>query len=165
MSPRLRYLSTTLTLVVVGLGYALVQGWPARSTPHLEKSAAAAQPPASPLPTARQMLDREAELSLTPDQKGRLLALDAKWRQESAPLLAALEAAEQEFSRFMNASHAGGKVSLQEIQPQSADYRELSAELRELRRRQAGETAEVLTQSQQRTLVLLTSPHTRGGVQ
>ncbi len=55
-------------------------------------------------------------------------------------------------------------MSLHEIQRRSADYRELSAELRGLRQRHAEAATRILTESQQRELPLLTSPETRGGV-
>lgn len=164
MSPRLRYLFTTLALLTIGLGYALVQGGPARPAPQIEKSAAAARPPAPPLPTARQILDRETDLSLRADQKDRLTALDGRWRKESAPLEAARMTAEQEFSLFMKEAQAGGKTSLQEIQRRSAEFRDLSTALREGRRRHAEAAAHILTESQQRALALRTAPHTPGGV-
>jgi hypothetical protein len=110
------------------------------------------------------MLDRGADLSLTADQKSRLTALDEKWRKDSAPVETALKTPEQEFSQYMKEAQAEGKTNLQEIQRRSADYRDLSAELRELRQRHAEAAAQVLTESQQRTLALLTSPQTRGGV-
>ena len=162
MSPRLRYLSTTLALVAIGLGYALVQGWPARPAPHIEKSAAAARPPAPP-PTAREILDREAALSLTADQKARLAALDEQWKKESAGVQAAAQEAQREFSQFLQEQDTA-KMSLQEIQRRSAGYRELSQELRELRQRHAEAASQILTESQQRKLALLTTPDTRGGV-
>ena len=165
MSPRLRYLSTTLALVAVGLGYALIQAKPWRPAPRLEaRPAEAARPPAPPLPTARQILDRGADLSLTANQKARLEALDEKWRKEAALLETALKTAEQDFSQYVKEVQAEGKTNLQEIQRQSADYRELSAELRGLRQRHAEAAAQILTESQQRELPLLTSPETRGGV-
>lgn len=166
MSPRLRYLATTLALVAVGLGYALIQAKPWRPAPRLQaRPAEAVHPPAPPLPTARQMLDRRADLSLTADQKARLSTLDEKWRKDSASLEVALKTAEQDFSQYVKVAQAEGKANLQEIQRRSADYRALSAELREARRRHAEAAAQVLSQSQQRRLALLTSPQTPGGVQ
>jgi len=162
MSPRLRYLSTTLALVAIGLGYALVHGWPARPAPRLVRPAAAARPSAPP-PTAREILDRGAALSLTADQKARLAALDERWRKESAGVHAATQEAQRELSRFLQEQGAA-KASLQEIQRRSAEYREFSQELRELRQRHAEAVAQVLTGSQQRKLAVLTTPDTRGGV-
>ncbi len=163
MSPRLRYLSTTLALVAVGLGYAAIQGRATRPAPRIEARPIVARPLASPLPTAREILDRGTDLALTNDQRARLEALDQQWKKESAGVQVGVQEAEREFTQFMQAQ-ASGKASLQEIQRRSADYRELSAELRELRRRHAEAAAVTLTESQQRTLVLLASPHTRGGV-
>ena len=166
MSPRLRYLSTTLALVAVGLGYALIQAKPWRPAPRLDaRPAEAAHPPAPPLPRARQILDRGADLSLTADQKARLTALDEKWREDSASLETALKTAEQDFSQYVKEVQAEGKTNLQEIQRRSADFRALSAELREVRQRHGEAAAHILTESQQQTLTLLTSPQTRGGVQ
>lgn len=163
MSPRLRYVSTTLALVAVGLGYAVIQGRAARPAPRIEARPVVARPLAPPLPTAREILDRGTDLALTNDQRARLEALDQQWKKEPAGVQVAVQEAERELTQFMQAQ-ASGKTSLQEIQRRSADYRELSAELRELRQRHAEAAAHILTESQQRTLVLLTSPQTRGGV-
>jgi hypothetical protein len=100
MSPRLRYLSTTLALVAIGLGYALIQGRAARPAPRTVKPATAARPPAPP-PTAREILDRGAALSLAADQKARLAALDEQWKKESAGVQAAAQEAQRELSQFL----------------------------------------------------------------
>ncbi len=162
MSPRLRYLSTTLALVALGLGYGLIQAKPWHPPPRLAtRSAEAARSPAPPPlpPSAREILDRSAALSLTPDQKARLRALDEKWRKESAPLEAALETAGGDFSQFMNEAQSGGKTSLQEIQRRSEEFRGLNAELRAGRQHHAEAAAQLLTESQRRKLAPLTSPN------
>lgn len=165
MSPRLRYLSTTLALVAVGLGYALIQGRFERPAPRIPARSEAARPAPLPLPppTAREVLDRRATLSLTADQKARLVRLDRKWREESAPLEAALQEAEREFSQFMKDAHAGGRTSLQEIQHRSAEVRDLGAALRDRRRLHSEAAADVLTGQQRRTLTSPSSPDTTGG--
>jgi hypothetical protein len=112
---------------------------------------------------AREILDRGAALSLAADQKARLAALDEQWKKESAGVQAAAQEAQREFSQFLQ-EQGTAKASLHEIQRRSADYRELSAELRGLRQRHAEAAAQILTESQQRELPLLTSPETRGGV-
>ena len=164
MSPRLRYLSTTLALVAVGLGYALIQGRFERPAPRIPARSEAARPaPLPPPPPAREVLDRGATLSLTADQKARLASLDRKWREESAPVEAALQEAEREFSQFMKDAHAGGRTSLQEIQHRSAEVRDLGAALRERRRLHSEAAADVLTGQQRRTLTSPSSPETTGG--
>jgi hypothetical protein len=166
MSLQARYLVTTLTLVAVGLGYVLFQQWPRHPALRLPARAEASSHPAfrPALPTAREILEHGADLALTPDQQGHLAALDRQWKQESAGVQAVADAAGRELSRFLQ-EQGSGKVSLQEIQRRSADYRALSQELRELRQQYAEAAAEILTKSQQRRLALLASPDTRGGVQ
>ena len=166
MNVRLRYLSTTLALVAVGLGYALIQAKPWRAAPRLEPRPAAAGHPAPPPPappTAREVLDRSERLDLTREQKARLEALDRQWKQETAGVEAALRGAEEEFSRFMKEAQGGKGTSLQEIQRRSADVRDLSATLRERRLLHGEAVARVLTEPQRRTLGLPPSPETRGG--
>lgn len=168
MSLRVRYLVTTLALVAIGLGYVLVQQWPRHPALRLPARAEASARPASPpaaLPTAREILDRASELALTPEQRARLAGLDRRWRDEILGLEAAVRVAEQEFREFVRETQQAGKTSLQEIQRRSEDYRNLSAELRERSRLHAEAAARILTDSQQRTLALRTSPDTRGGVQ
>jgi hypothetical protein len=166
MSPPVRYLSTTLALLAVGLGYALMQSRRWHPGPGLRARPAAAGrpalPPAAPL-TAREVLDRSEAVGLTHDQKARLEHLDRRWQQETAGLEAAVHVAEQEFSRFMQEAQAGKGTTLQEIQRRSADVRDLSAALRERRLLQAGAVAQVLTEAQRRTLGLPPSPETSGG--
>jgi len=166
MSNRVRYLVTTLALVAIGLGYVVVQQWPRHPALRLPARAEASSHPAPrpALPTAREILEQGAGLTLTPDQRGRLAALDRQWKQESAGGQAVAEAAGREVSQFLQ-EQGSGKVSLQEIQRRSADYRALSQALRELRRRHAEAAANILTESQQRTLAQRISPDTRGGAQ
>ncbi len=162
MNPRLRSLSTTLALVALGLGYGLIQAKPWRPPPPLvARSAEAVQRPAPPPlpPSAREILDRSAALSLTANQKARLTALDEKWRKELTPLKVAIETAGEDFSQFMREAEAGGKTSLQEIQRRSEEFRRLNAELREGRRHHAEAAAQILTESQRRKLAPPTSPN------
>jgi len=151
MSPGLRYLSTTVALLAVGLGYALIQGRGERPTPRpaaqSEAVARPVPPPTAP-PPAREILNRRAALSLTADQAARLEALDA---------------AAQELSRFMKEAQSAGGTSVQEIQRRSVEFRELSAALRERRRLHSEAAAHVLTESQRRQLAAATSTGTPGG--
>ncbi len=166
MSARLRYVSTTLALVAIGLGYALIQGKPWRSAPRPEARPLAARspvprPPAPP--TAREILGHEGDLSLTADQKARLEALDLRWKGEAAGLEAAIKQAEQEFSRFMQETQAGGKTSVQEIQRRSADLQSLSVALRERRQLHVEEATRLLTPIQRQKLSAGTSTEQPGG--
>ncbi len=167
MSPRLRYLSTTMALVAVGLGFALIQGKPWRSAPRLEARPMVARSPAprppAP-PTAREILGHGTDLSLTADQKARLEALDLRWKGEAAGLEAAIKEAEQEFSRFMKETQAGGKTSVQEIQRRSADLQSLSAALRERRQIHSEKAARILTAIQRQQLSAGTSTEPPGGI-
>jgi hypothetical protein len=165
MSPGFRYLSTTMALVAIGLGYALFQAKPWRPAPRLEARSVALRPPVPPPapPTAREILERGAALSLTADQKTRLAALDRRWSEEVAPLEAAVQEAEEEFSRFMKESQAGGRASLQEIQDHSADVRELGAALRGRRLLHAEAAVQILTEQQRKIFTPSRSPEITGG--
>lgn len=166
MSSRLRYLSTTVALVAVGLGYALIQGRPEMPAPRPAAQPGAVVrpvPPAAAPPTAREILDRRAALSLTADQAARLEALDVEWRKEAAELEPAVEAASQEFSRFMKDAQSSGGASVQEIQRRSVEFRELSAALRDRRRLHGEAAAHVLTESQRQRLGVVASTGTLGG--
>lgn len=150
MNARRRFLATSLALLAVGLGYALVQGKAARPAPPRPTGVVAAPripPPAAP--AARQILGRGMALSLTADQKRRLEILAGEWASESARLEAELQAATAEFSRFMGEAQGSRGTSVQEIQRRSADVSELSALLRE-RRRLHGEGAAGLLADWQR---------------
>ncbi len=151
---RLRYLVTSLALLAVGLGYALTQGRSVRPAPPRLTPAAAApsvQPPRVP-PSAREILERGAALSLTAEQTRRLEALAREWSSESAGLDASLQAATADFSRFMSEAQAGRGASLQEIQRRSADVSQLGALARERRRRHGEAAAGLLTDRQRVTL-------------
>ncbi len=163
MNPRRPYLAGTLAIVAVALGYFLIQGRP--TGPRLSRPASAGRPAPqpSPVPTARDILDQGDSLSVTPDQKTHLEELDRRWRQESAPLEASLREAERDFSRFMADAQKAGRATLQEIQGRSADVRELSAALRELRRLHSEAAANVLTEAQRQRLAALHGPMTPGG--
>jgi len=166
MSPALRYLSTTVAILAVGLAYALIQGRGERPTPRpaaqSEAVARPVPPPAAP-PTAGEILERRASFSLAADQVSRLEALDAEWKREAAEIEPALAAAEQALSRFMKEAQSAGGTSVQEIQRRSAEFRELSAALRERRRLHSEAAAHVLTESQRRKLAAATSTGTPGG--
>lgn len=166
MSPRLRYLSTTLLLVAIGLGYALIQGRPWSSGPRLQGHAAAVSytaPQTPALPAAREILERRALLSLTREQAARLEALDREWQKESEALQRAVDARGQEFSSFMTSAQSARGASFKEIQQRSADYRELSATLRERRRLHGEAAARVLTEGQGGMLAQTPRPVNSGG--
>jgi hypothetical protein len=151
VSPRVRYLTTTLLLVATGLGYALIQARPWSPGPplHAQPAAVSHTAPETPaLPAAREILERRALLSLTRQQAARLEALDREWQKESGTLQRAVEARRQEFSSFITGAQSARGASVQEIQQRSADYRELSATLRERRRLHGDAAARVLTEGQ-----------------
>jgi len=152
MSPRVRYLSTTLALLAVAAGYTLSQGWVERQSPRpmVREVGARPEPPPAPAPSAREILDRGPALGLSQEQAARLRALDAEWRRQSSELQAAIEGERRQFSAFMKEAQEGRGASLQEIQRRSANLRDLSATLREARWRHALASAEVLTEQQRR---------------
>ena len=99
----------------------------------------------APPPTAREILDRGALLDLRAEQRTRLRALDARWAPESAAADARLRVATDEFARFMEDARGAGRANLADIQRRSAEISELSAEMREHRRRHADAAAAILT--------------------
>ena len=155
MRTRIRYLAATLALTAVALGYVLVEGVPVRPGPPRPALHAPIRPP-QPLLTAKMILDRGADLSLTADQRRRLEALDQEWQHTSTGPQAAADAAARDLSQFLQ-QQGTGKATLQELQRQSEDYRELSQELRELRRHHAEAVAQVLTDAQREQFEHLTS--------
>ena len=164
-SVQIRYLSTTLLLVALAAAVVAVQGKGEHPAPRLERRLDTASQPLAPPPappSARRILDHRAALSLSTDQVARLEDLDQRWRRDSRALLAAVERAQEEFAQFMDAQ--GERASLQEVQRQSAEFRELSAELREQRLRHAEAAAGFLTDGQGRTLTTMTmrSPERQG---
>jgi hypothetical protein len=166
MSPRLRYASTTVALLGVGLAWVLIQAPWQRPAPGLAappRAAAVRPAPPPPLPTAGEILDRQAALSLTAEQVTRLEALRRAWRDESADLEAAVEAAGEQFARFAAEARAAKGASVGEIQRRSAEFRELSAALRERRRLHGEAAAGVLTDTQRQTLGTSTSRDIQGG--
>ncbi len=165
MSVRMRYLTTTLVLVSIGLGYALMQEYPRRSRLRLPSypEAASRPRPLTPPLIAREILERSADLSLTASQRDRLVEMDAKWQQEWPPLEARLKGAEVEFSRFMDEAQKRGRVSLQEIQRRSEELRRLGAAWREVQERQAETARQVLTESQRKQLASATAQQPFGG--
>lgn len=146
MSPRVRYLSTTVALVALVAAYVFWQGRrPERPTPRLPAASAPVIRPATPAPaplppTAREILDRAVALDLSDHQVIRLRALDRLWTSEASRLDASIQVAKGEFSAFMNTAQASGGANMQEIQARSAELRRLSALLRE-RRQQHSDVA------------------------
>jgi hypothetical protein len=165
MSALGRYRMTMVALLAVGFAYALTQARVERPAVAPRPREAAAPRPApselAPL-TAGDILARSAALSLTRGQRTRLEALARESKAESSRPEADLDAATAEFARFMDEARRGRGASLPEIQRRSADVRELSAALREERRRHGEAAAGVLTE-RQRTTLARTRTTTPGG--
>ena len=158
-----RYAATTVTLVLVGVAYVLGQAWLDRPAPPRPSRPTAERPaPPVPLPTAPDLLERGDALGLTAEQRARLAALDRAWGEEAGGLDRAVAAARAEFERFTREASPRG-ASVAEIQRQSAEYRELSAALREARRRHADAAQAVLTEAQRRSLARGPFTNVRGG--
>jgi hypothetical protein len=146
MSPRVRYLATTLALVAAVLAYALWQRPHDRPSPRLPAASAPTPRPASPPmpPTAGRILDQAVVLGLTPDQRVRLRALDRFWTSEERELQTAVRDAERELSAFMKDAQGSGGASVQQIQQRSAGFSSLSATLRERRQRHSEAALQLL---------------------
>jgi hypothetical protein len=147
-----RYAATTLGLVLVGVAYALGPAWLDRPVPPRPSLPAAGRPaPPVPPPAARDFLERADTLGLTAEQRARLVALDQTWSEEVGGLDRAVTAARAEFERWAREASPRG-ASVAEIQQQSAEYRELSAALREARQGHANAAQAVLTEVQRQIL-------------
>jgi len=159
MSPRVRYLSTTVALVATLAAYFLWQRPLDRPTPKLPAApAAVARPAAPPMPpTARRILDQAVILGLTHDQIARLQTLDRFWTNEERELQTAVQDAEREFAAFLKESQGSGRASLQQIQQHSAEFSRLGVTLRE-RRQHHSEAALQLLDGPQRDRLPGTGP-------
>jgi hypothetical protein len=157
MTTRLPYVVATLALTALAALFITGQGLARRPGPSLERAAGTVSRPAPALPSARQIIERGRDLGLRPDQIARLEALDARWRREAHAVDAPLEAAARQLAAFMKEAQDRRGASLAELQRRSADYRELSAELRERRLRHAAETLAVLSPSQRPLLGPMTT--------
>jgi hypothetical protein len=160
---RVRYLGSVVAVFAVALGYVVFQDGLGHPGPRLERPAVRGAPaPPARMPTAREILTRRTEFAITSSQAARLEALDRDWNEKTLGLDAALDTARQEMSRYMDSSGARG-ASLAELTRRSAEFRELSAELRERRRLHAEAAAEVLAESQRRQVSPATITNTTRG--
>lgn len=149
MSPRLRYAMTTLVLVAAAVGVVAVQRGQDRPRPAARPGASAPRPPAPASPaTAGEILARADALVLTAGQRARLEALDRTWRTDVEPLEAALQAATEDFSRFMGEAQAAKSARLADVQHRAADVSSLGQALRERRQAHAALAAAVLEDPQ-----------------
>jgi len=152
VSVRTRYLATTLALLAIGLGFGLSQ-WRPRPSPLRPAVHATARPPLPALPpTAREILDGSAALSLSPRQTERLRELDRQWQAEYRQLHEAIRTASAEFEQFVGDARQGGGASLQALQQRSSELQHLSGTLRERRAEHSRRAAGVLTEAQRATL-------------
>ena len=154
MSPRTRYLATTLALVAAVAAYGLWHPPLERPTPRLPAASVltARQAPAPVPPTARRILDQAVVLGLRHDQKVRLRTLDRFWTSEERELQVAVRDAERELSAFMKDAQASGGASVQQIQQRSAEFSSLSATLRERRQHHSEAALQLLDGSQRHRL-------------
>jgi hypothetical protein len=163
MNPHARSLSATLAVVLVAAAYFVYQArmerpGPPRPAPVLSTERPAALPPAPP--TARQILDQRVALDLSGDQAVRLKALDRLWAREISGLEAMIHEAEREFSSFVNEAQGTKGASLQEIQQRSAEFSQLSAEMRERRQHHSEAALRVLAEWQRQRLAQSRPPLT-----
>ena len=164
MTLRSRYLVSVAGMATVVIAYVLWQERPASLVGRIERqstgAARSALPPAAV--SAREILDHRADLRLDPRQVERLEALDRRWTEESRRVLSAIEAAQDELSRFF-ADQGRRGASLAEIQRRSADFRALAGELRERRRRHEEAALGLLTDGQRGAMARPRQPASTGG--
>jgi hypothetical protein len=91
-------------------------------------------------------------LDLRGDQRARLETLDRLWRREISGLEAEIREAEHEFSDFAREMQGRRGVTAQEIQRRGTEFSQLSAELRERRRRHSEAALRVLADWQRTRL-------------
>ena len=163
MTLRLRHMPATLAVTAIAVAYIITQGVGQRPTPRLERPAQTERPRALPSqpPSARDVLDRRADLALSVGQVAKLQELAREWQKASAALGTTIEAARVDFSRFMEERRARS-ASVQEIQRQSEEFRELSAELRQRRLDHAQAAAALLTETQRQKLAVVPPAATSG---
>ena len=152
MTPRARALAGSLAILGVAVGAGIWRYTAARPKPVVEsrridaRAGGTAQGPTGP--TAREALERRAELGLTEAQGGRLVALDREWQQTGGPLEREAREAEAEFQRFMDEAVRAGRGSLAEIQRRVGEQTELLAAYRAQCAAHAGAVRQVLTEEQ-----------------
>ena len=154
MNPQVRPVTAALALLIVAGAYFAYQGRMDRpGPPRPAASFSAARPTGPPMPpTAREILDRRAILDLRAEQIARLETLDQLWTREASGLEAMIRDAERQFSVFATEAQHQKGASLPEIQRRSAEFSQLSAELRERRRHHADVALGVLTEGQRQRL-------------
>jgi hypothetical protein len=154
MNVPVRYLSTTLAMVLAAIVWIGVLDRPEPPRPPRPALAATALRPQAPVvpPTARDLLAEADTLGLTASQRARLAALESSWDREARALEAEVNVAADAFARFMAEAQQHGRASVDEIRRRSIDYQELSAALRERRARHGREALDALT-AEQRALV------------
>jgi hypothetical protein len=157
MSPRARYLSTTVALTTLAAFYVLWQGQIERPTPRRPAASAPVIRPTVPREVshplaAREILDQARALELSDRQISQLHALDGLWGSEVTRLEAAIRQAEGEVAAFMEGARMSGGASIQEIQQRSAGLRGLGALLRERRQRHSDAAVGLLTEGQRQRL-------------
>jgi len=164
MSIRQSSLAAAAALVIVAVGWTVLQGRAERPKRSLRTPAAITRPaPLALPPTARDILDGGVLLDLKAAQRTRLRALDATWASYSAVAQAEFDAAMADFSRYMEEARTTGRTSLPAIQQRSAEISELSAALREQRRLHADAAAAILTDWQRARLGEVTRAVAAGG--
>jgi hypothetical protein len=154
MNVPVRYLSTTLAMVIAAIVWIGVVDRPEPPRPPRPALAATGSRPQVPVapPTARDLLAQADTLGLTASQRARLATLGSSWERESRALEAEVKVAADALARFMAQAQQEGRASIDEIRRRSMDYQELSAALRERRARHGHEALDGLT-AEQRALV------------
>jgi hypothetical protein len=162
MNQYVRSLTAALALAIVAVAYFTYQARMERpGLPRPASSHSAARPAPLPpaQPTAREILDRRVTLDLRGDQIVRLKALDRLWVREVSGLEAMAHDAEREFSIFATEAQGNKGASLPEIQRRSAEFGQLSAELRERRHQHSDAALRVLAEWQRQRLAQSRQPH------
>jgi hypothetical protein len=158
---------SSLAILAVATGAGLWQyrqSTAARPRPESRRMDALAGTPAmGPLgPTAREALQRRADLGLSETQVGRLRELEQEWRRTVGPLEREVGEAEADLQAFMDQAGRAGRGSLAEIQRRAAAQGELFAAYRQQRAAHVAAVRQVLTRAQRARGTAAAAPQQAG---
>jgi hypothetical protein len=144
---RVRYLTTTAAMVLLGVVWFTAIDRPAAPRPVRMAGAAAPARLSTPV-TAREVLAEADVLQLMGDQRTRLASAAAAWDAELASLEGAISAATDEFARFASEAQKRGRARLDDVRGRTEDIQSLSALLRQRRARHADDALGALSAAQ-----------------
>lgn len=165
MTWRAHAIAVSLVVLALAVGAGLWRYVSVRPKPVVESrriDTQVGETAGSTRPTAREALERKADLYLTEAQISRLMALDREWQKTGGPLEAQVRENEAEFLRFMHEGRNAGRGNLAEIQRRISEQGELFATYRASRAAHAATVRQVLTEEQRARLTSVTTSKPTG---